>query len=223
MESITSLDDRKIAPKLRDRKYRTAFFSRQSKDEVVRNIRGLRKARGLSKSALAKVTGMKASAVSRLESDDYAGWSFPTLLRIAEALDAKVRITFDLAEDAVRDFERKENESVYVAAVNSGTRTTATAHGTTHEHLSGVAYSPAREFFPVGIGKLSKSWVPRGLSWNMGAVPPQKQLQFLPFPAMLDDLSTGQATPPVAGTSLVPAFPLNTLQEGPLLEQKTNG
>ena len=55
---------------------------------------------------------MKQSAISRIEQAEYSGWSFNTLLRVADALGARLRVTFEPAESVIERYE--ENEVVAV-------------------------------------------------------------------------------------------------------------
>jgi len=93
-----------IAQKLEQREYRDAFFEEWAKDEISDQIRHLRKTRKLRQVDIAKETGMKQSAVSRIEQSQYSNWNFATLLRIARALDARVRVVFEPAEDVIKEY-----------------------------------------------------------------------------------------------------------------------
>ena len=53
---------------------------------------------------------MKQSAVSRIEQASYSRWNIDTLWRIAEALDLRMRITFEPMEHVIRQFEEWERE-----------------------------------------------------------------------------------------------------------------
>lgn len=91
-----------------DVEFRNRFFRGQAQDEIATNIRGLREKRHMRQSDLAQKTGMKQSAVSRIEQADYSGWSFRVLFRVAEALEARLRITFEPAEDVIAYYREKE-------------------------------------------------------------------------------------------------------------------
>src|SRR5262249_14440062 len=64
----------------------------------------LRKARELTQAKLADLSGMKQSAVSRIEQAEYASWTLATLFKVAAALDARWRMTLEPAEQAVKEF-----------------------------------------------------------------------------------------------------------------------
>lgn len=110
MNSLKSIKLR-IAEKLKDEGYRRRFFRGLAQDEVAQQIRSLRKKRGLIQKDLARQTGMYQSAVSRLEQAEYSRWSLPTLWRIADALDARIRVIFEPAEDVLKHYERLEATS----------------------------------------------------------------------------------------------------------------
>jgi len=109
MNSLQSID-LSLSRKLKDKEYREQFFEDWTQDEVALQLRGLRDKRGLRQVDVAAATGMKQSAVSRLEQANYSRWGFPTLLRIAKALDARVKVILEPAEDVIRQYENDEKE-----------------------------------------------------------------------------------------------------------------
>jgi transcriptional regulator with XRE-family HTH domain len=113
--SILSIVKLGIARKLQDRTYRRRFFKSQAQDDVAQQLRSLRERRKWRQADLAKQCKMKQSAISRVEQATYSRWSFPTLLRIADALDARVRVIIQPAEDALLEYERIERETASIA------------------------------------------------------------------------------------------------------------
>lgn len=83
-----------IAEKLKNRRYRHEFFAGRLKDEISTAIRDLRESRNMTQAQLAEAAHMKQSAISRLESASHGTWGIPTLLRLGEVLDARLRVTF---------------------------------------------------------------------------------------------------------------------------------
>ena len=61
---------------------------------VAMQIHALRTGAGLTQKELAKRVGTSHSVISRLESDDYEGYSLPMLQRVAAALGRTVEIRF---------------------------------------------------------------------------------------------------------------------------------
>ena len=53
---------------------------------------------------------MKQSAVSRIEQASYSGWTFKTLLRVADALDAQVKVSFEAADDVIERYAHEKGE-----------------------------------------------------------------------------------------------------------------
>lgn len=101
--------DLDLARKLRDKEYRDAFFENWSTDEVADQMRRLRKRRRMRQVDVAERSGIRhQSAISRIEQSDYSAWNFATLLRIGQALDARVRIIFEPAEEVISSYERME-------------------------------------------------------------------------------------------------------------------
>ena len=94
-----------LSDKLREKEYRSVFFEEWAKDEFADQIRRIRKLRGLRQIDVAHKAGMKQSAISRIEQSTYTKWNFTTLLRICDALDARIRVTVEPAEDVIRQYE----------------------------------------------------------------------------------------------------------------------
>lgn len=91
-----------------DKDFRRRFFRGQAQDEIAMSIKALREKRHLRQLELGKKSGMKQSAISRIEQADYSGWSFDVLFRVADALDAKLRITFEPIENVIQQYKAKE-------------------------------------------------------------------------------------------------------------------
>ena len=90
-----------IAKKLRDKGYRHRFFKRRAQGEIATQIRELRRKREVTQKHLATAMKTGQSAIARIEDAKYAGWSFDTLLRVAETLDARLRVIFEPMEDII--------------------------------------------------------------------------------------------------------------------------
>lgn len=100
-----------IAERLKkDKGYRERFFLGQAQDYIASRIKSLREIRQMNQTALANAAGMKQSAISRIEQADYSGWSFRTLFRVANALDARLSISFEPSEEVIAYYERREKQ-----------------------------------------------------------------------------------------------------------------
>ena len=98
-----------IAEKLKkDEGYRRVFFRAFVTDSIALQIQQLRKLHALKQSGLAAAAGMKQSAISRIEQAEYSSWTFNTLSRVAEALKARLIITFQPMEEAISEYENAE-------------------------------------------------------------------------------------------------------------------
>ena len=105
-----------LSNKLKNRAFRRRFFKSNVQDDVAQQIRALRVKREMRQVDLAKVCKMKQSAVSRVEQANYSRWTFTTLLRIADALDARVRVNFDPAENVIAEYEERDKKIAAMAA-----------------------------------------------------------------------------------------------------------
>jgi len=98
-----------IAKRLKeDKAFRKEFFRGQTQDEIAMSIRSLREKRTMRQVDLAKESKMKQSAISRIEQADYSSWSFSTLLRVADALEARLRVILEPAEIVIERYEKNE-------------------------------------------------------------------------------------------------------------------
>ena len=100
----------RLAEKLRNVNYRRRFFRLRAQEDIAQQIRSLREKRALRQVDFAKKAKMKQSAVSRIEQASYSAWTFKTLLRVADALDAQVKVIFEAAEDVIEDYARDLTE-----------------------------------------------------------------------------------------------------------------
>lgn len=94
--------DRELADRLeRDDSFRRRYIRFFAQSEVAAEIRSLRKRRKMRQVEVAKLSKTGQSAISRIEKADYDGWTFKTLISIAEGLRARLRIRFEPMEDVV--------------------------------------------------------------------------------------------------------------------------
>ena len=100
----------RLAKKLRNPAFRRRYFRARAQEEVAQQIHALRERRHYRQIDLAHAAKMKQSAVSRIEKADYSAWTYKTLLRIAEALDAQLRIVFEANEDGIGRYENEPIE-----------------------------------------------------------------------------------------------------------------
>ncbi len=99
----------KIADKLEsDKKFREEFFKGQAQDIIAMNIRALRMDRSMRQCDLADKSGMKQSAISRVEQAEYSAWTFKTLFRVANTLDARLKITLEPMEEVIKEYKKME-------------------------------------------------------------------------------------------------------------------
>lgn len=99
-----------IAEKLKNRIYRHKFFSGRLIDEIAMSIRDLREQRKMTQEELAKTTGMNQSAISRMEQASYGKWGIPTLLRVAEGLDARLEVRLRPMEEVITEYQGMNKE-----------------------------------------------------------------------------------------------------------------
>lgn len=104
LEPLSSID-RELADRLEsDEKFRNRYLRRWAQNEVATEIRRLRKLRKKNQTQVAKLANTGQSAISRIEKADYDGWTFKTLLRLGEVLQARLLISFEPIEDVAAAF-----------------------------------------------------------------------------------------------------------------------
>lgn len=101
MSFISSID-LGLTDKLRDKRFRKKFFKATAQEGIASQIRFMREMRNMRQKDLAEAADMKQSAISRLEQADYSSWNLGTLLRLGEALDARVSVLIEPYEDVIR-------------------------------------------------------------------------------------------------------------------------
>ncbi|WOH72813.1 XRE family transcriptional regulator [Bradyrhizobium sp. NDS-1] len=101
---LSSIDLRLLEKLQGDRSYRQAFFLAESSALIAKQLIELRKRRGLSQKEVADELQTGQPAISRVERADYRNWSFNTLRRLAAALDARIRVVIEPAEDVIREY-----------------------------------------------------------------------------------------------------------------------
>lgn len=107
MEKLTPID-LNLRSKLKDKKYRHRFFKQRLYNEVVIQIKNLRKKRNLTQQELSYSIGLNQSAVARIENVGYEGKSVKSLLKIAEGLDCRLEIIFTPMEEIIKEYERRK-------------------------------------------------------------------------------------------------------------------
>jgi transcriptional regulator with XRE-family HTH domain len=95
-----------IPRKLRDPEYRRKYFLAETSARIAAQLISLRKRRQLNQSQVANLVGTTQPAISRVERADYQSWSFKTLRSIADALDARIRVTIEPTEDVLHEYDR---------------------------------------------------------------------------------------------------------------------
>jgi transcriptional regulator with XRE-family HTH domain len=132
-----------LSEKLKDKNYRTRFFRGRAQDEIAYQLRAARKKRNLTQPRLEKLSGMKQSAISRMEQASYSHWNFQSLLRLAEAMDLRVRVVLEYAEDVIGEYAQTE----------TGKNAIEFPDNRTNEH---AAYSDRLTKTPVAISNAQK-------------------------------------------------------------------
>jgi transcriptional regulator with XRE-family HTH domain len=87
--------DRYLEEQMRDPAFAARFERAGEAWDVALQIAALRQQAGLSQRDLAKLLKSTQQQISRLESPAYEGHSLSTLRRVADVLNARVRVVFE--------------------------------------------------------------------------------------------------------------------------------
>ena len=107
--TVTSIDIDLARRLASDARFRERYLRVWAAHEVASEIRSMRKRRTMRQADLARQTGTGQSAISRIEKEDYDGWTFKTLLAIAVALKARLRIQLEPIEIIVEKLKAHED------------------------------------------------------------------------------------------------------------------
>ena len=84
-----------IAEELNDKEFRDQFFRTEREIDIPAQLKNLRKLRKFTQDDLAEKTGMKQSAICRIERSRQANWELETLVKMAEALNARLSVVIE--------------------------------------------------------------------------------------------------------------------------------
>jgi transcriptional regulator with XRE-family HTH domain len=103
-----SHSDLGIAQELRDKEFRDQFFRTERELDIPAQLKALRKMRGLNQDELAQMIGTKQSGISRLERSSHGHWNLESLVKISEALDARLAVVIEPYEVVIARYKNEE-------------------------------------------------------------------------------------------------------------------
>jgi transcriptional regulator with XRE-family HTH domain len=93
--SVLVFTDLGIADELKDKEFRNQFFRTEREIDIPAQIKAIRKFRDMTQKELAELVGTKQSAISRIEQSQESNWELETLVKLAEALDARLAVVIE--------------------------------------------------------------------------------------------------------------------------------
>jgi transcriptional regulator with XRE-family HTH domain len=99
--SVLVFTDLGIADELKDKEFRNQFFRTEREIDIPAQIKALRKFREMTQKKLAEHVGTKQSAISRIEQSQESNWELETLVKLAEALDARLSVVIEPYESVI--------------------------------------------------------------------------------------------------------------------------
>jgi transcriptional regulator with XRE-family HTH domain len=107
MSEVAHSIDLDLAAKLQgDSAFRREFFHAEASAKIAEQLIRLRKRRDLTQGELAKLAGTGQPAISRCERADYQNWTINTLRSITEALDGRLTVIIEAAEDVIGEYKK---------------------------------------------------------------------------------------------------------------------
>jgi DNA-binding XRE family transcriptional regulator len=101
-----------------DERFRDRYIQAWASNEVATELRAMRKRRTWKQADLAAAAATGQSAISRIEKQDYDGWTYKTLLTMAMRLRARLRIRLEPIEDVVRAMRAHERSDADTASTS---------------------------------------------------------------------------------------------------------
>lgn len=118
LNSLESID-RELAERIeKDDEFRREYTRFWAANEAASELRALRKKRKMTQTEVAIKAETGQSAISRIEKADYDGWTFKTLVTLAEVLRARLRITLEPLEDVLAGYRHDANPEAEIIATN---------------------------------------------------------------------------------------------------------
>ncbi len=112
MDSLPSIDLSVFERLKNDPEFRQKFFLAESSAKIAQQLINLRKRRKLNQTQVAEKIETGQPAISRVESADYCNWSFNTLRKLAAAMDARIRVLIEPAEDVLSEYAAEDQTEI---------------------------------------------------------------------------------------------------------------
>lgn len=114
--SIVVFNDLGLIKELEDPDFRNQFFRAEREIDIPSQIKNLRKLRNMKQTQLAEIAGTKQSAISRIERSQEQKWELETLVKLSEALGARLSVVIEPYENVIARYRSDEVRPVTSAA-----------------------------------------------------------------------------------------------------------
>ena len=109
-ELTESHTDLGIAEELKNKEFRDQFFRTERELDIPAQLKTIRKFRDLNQGELADRVGTKQSSISRLERSSHGKWNLEFLVKVAEALDARLSVVIEPYETVIARYRARDLE-----------------------------------------------------------------------------------------------------------------
>jgi transcriptional regulator with XRE-family HTH domain len=126
--SLVRFNDLGIADELGEKEFRNQFFRAEREIDIPSQLKTLRKFRGMTQKELAEEAGTKQSAISRIEKSQEVNWELETLVKLAEALHARLAVIIEPYEVVAARYRREAQLQSPSAATDNSAAAPPKAH-----------------------------------------------------------------------------------------------
>jgi len=149
MENITDL---RLIEDLKDKGFRSQFFRAELELSIPSQLKTLRKKRQLNQTQLAQLLGTQQSAISRIERSDEMNLELETLLRLADALDARLSVKMEPAEDVIYEY------ATSTVRLNNPVSSIADVSVASWQNGNEVQPTPTRKIGEIDERHIDRTW-----------------------------------------------------------------
>lgn len=115
-------NDLGLIKELEDPDFRNQYFRAEREIDIPSQLKNLRKLRDMKQAELAVLAGTKQSAISRIERSQEQKWELETLVKLSEALSARLSVVIEPYEAVIARYS-SEHMTPGLSAASAKIRT----------------------------------------------------------------------------------------------------
>lgn len=115
---MSVISKNKLLSKLKNKEYRDSYCEDYVKSHISFQVKVLREQRGLSQKDLAKLSGTKQAAISRIEDPEYGKLNISTLLKLSSVFDVSLSVKFVPYSSFLEEYTNSSFNSMRCSSFN---------------------------------------------------------------------------------------------------------